>query len=308
MAMRQSFQTLFRSPLLAISDFRCPGYGCDSRGEEAAAAHSVAFVRRGAFVKNVGRLRTVVDSNHVALFNARSGYRISHLPDCGDHCTVVHPSRELLLEILAARSPAAVEQPDQPFARDAVFCRPQVAVQQWQVLSDLRAGRICDLDAENAVVELLQHALHCAVGGVPARRSGRRTSLRTKAAQRAMVEAAQIELASRFREPLGLVELAARVHTTPFHFCRVFGQHVGVSPAAYRTHLRLRAALERLAAGESDLTTLAMDLGFGDQSHFTNMFRARLGMTPGTFRRRCGSRQLRREMSKKLQVPLPGVS
>lgn len=308
MVMRQSYQTLFRSPLLAISDFRCPGYGCDSRGEEATSSHSIAFVRRGVFVKSVGRRRTIVDSNHVVLFNARRGYRISHLPDCGDHCTVVHPSRELLVEILAARSPAAVDQPDQPFARDAVFCRPEVAVQQWQVLSDLRSGRMRDLDAETAIVELLQLALHGVVDGAPARRPGRKTSLRTQAAQSAMVEAAQIELARQFREPLGLGELAARVHTTPFHFCRVFRQYVGVSPAAYRTHLRLRAALERLAAGESDLTKLAMDLGFGDQSHFTNAFRARIGMTPGTFRRRCGSKLALREMSKKLQVPPPDLS
>jgi len=37
--------------------------------------------------------------------------------------------------------------------------------------------------------------------------------------------------------------------------------------------LRLRAVLEQLTEQETDLTTLALDLGFGSHSHFSDAFR-----------------------------------
>jgi AraC-like DNA-binding protein len=43
-------------------------------------------------------------------------------------------------------------------------------------------------------------------------------------------------------------------------------------------------ALERLAAGERDLTALALDLGFADHAHLTNTVRRELGRPPSAFR------------------------
>ena len=47
----------------------------------------------------------------------------------------------------------------------------------------------------------------------------------------------------------------------------------------------LRAALERLAGGESDLARLAADAGFADHAHLTREMRALLGATPSALQR-----------------------
>jgi AraC-like DNA-binding protein len=49
--------------------------------------------------------------------------------------------------------------------------------------------------------------------------------------------------------------------------------------------LRARAALERLAGGQSDLASLAADLGFADQSHLCRVVRDGTGHAPSALRR-----------------------
>ena len=54
--------------------------------------------------------------------------------------------------------------------------------------------------------------------------------------------------------------------------------------AEYRTHLRVRAAIERLLAGADDLSTIAADCGFASHSHLTDTFRRTLGTPPSRLR------------------------
>ena len=48
-------------------------------------------------------------------------------------------------------------------------------------------------------------------------------------------------------------------------------------------YVRLRASLDRVAAGE-DLSALAFDLGFSSHSHFSASFRRAFGVTPSRVR------------------------
>jgi AraC-like DNA-binding protein len=57
-----------------------------------------------------------------------------------------------------------------------------------------------------------------------------------------------------------------------------------VTLSRYRIRLRASAALERLAAGQRSLATLAADLGFADQAHLTRTLRAETGLPPGRLR------------------------
>jgi AraC-like DNA-binding protein len=52
----------------------------------------------------------------------------------------------------------------------------------------------------------------------------------------------------------------------------------------YPDRLRLRLTLDRLFAGEPDLTALALDLGYADPSHSTNAFRREFGRLPSALR------------------------
>lgn len=57
----------------------------------------------------------------------------------------------------------------------------------------------------------------------------------------------------------------------------------------YVNDLRVRSAAESLSPSDLPLAEIAVGNGFYDQSHFTRVFRAKVGMTPGAFRRRNGA-------------------
>jgi AraC-like DNA-binding protein len=71
------------------------------------------------------------------------------------------------------------------------------------------------------------------------------------------------------------------------HLIHVFRNLVGLPPKSVARVQRFHAALQRLPA-ERSRATLALDLGYADQSHFNNEFRRFAGVTPGVFLERRG--------------------
>src|SRR5581483_2485217 len=90
-------------------------------------------------------------------------------------------------------------------------------------------------------------------------------------------------LQAHYAEELALQELASVASLSPFHLARVFRQAVGVPPHAYQTHLRLARARTLLAHGY-EVGYVAHETGFFDQSHFTQQFKRRFLITPGSYR------------------------
>jgi AraC family transcriptional regulator len=86
-------------------------------------------------------------------------------------------------------------------------------------------------------------------------------------------------------EPIKVSELCALVNRTPSHFSRTFKRTVGVSPHAYVLRRRIQLASQLLAKSELSLSEIALNCGFGDQSHLSNRFREHNGMTPAAWRR-----------------------
>jgi AraC-like DNA-binding protein len=67
---------------------------------------------------------------------------------------------------------------------------------------------------------------------------------------------------------------------------RLFSRYVGVGPKWVIRRYRLLEAAERLAAGETvDLPALALALGYYDQAHFIDDFKAVVGRPPGDYAR-----------------------
>ncbi|MEA2602329.1 MAG: AraC family transcriptional regulator [Acidobacteriota bacterium] len=109
-------------------------------------------------------------------------------------------------------------------------------------------------------------------------------------ALRRYAEDAKELLQQRFREPLRLEDVASALYVSTYHLCRVFKEETGMSIHRYLNQLRLRQALKELAHGDTALATLANDLGFCCQSHFTRAFRKEFGAPPGEVRRRVQDR------------------
>jgi AraC family transcriptional regulator len=85
-------------------------------------------------------------------------------------------------------------------------------------------------------------------------------------------------------EELSLARLAGVACLSACHFSRSFGQAMGRSLPRYVTERRVARAKSLLRPGGPSLAEIAVMLGFGDQAHFTNVFRRATGMTPGRFR------------------------
>lgn len=90
-------------------------------------------------------------------------------------------------------------------------------------------------------------------------------------------------LASQLSEPPSLEELAAAVNLSPFHFARVFRRATGLPPHAWLRQRRLEQARTLLRSGCSALS-VAMQLGFADQSHLSRQFKQTYGVSPGEYR------------------------
>lgn len=85
-------------------------------------------------------------------------------------------------------------------------------------------------------------------------------------------------------QSLCMADLAAVAHMSEFHFSRLFKQSTGYTPYRYIVGRRVQRGRELLAKTALPLYEISEKLGFGDQSHFTTVFRKNVGMTPKQFR------------------------
>jgi len=83
----------------------------------------------------------------------------------------------------------------------------------------------------------------------------------------------------------GLGQWSKRVGASERTLARLFLKETGMGFRDWRQRLRTLTAIERLAAHD-DVTSVALDLGYGSPSAFIAMFKRSLGETPGRFVRR----------------------
>mgnify|MGYP000556427633 CR=1 FL=1 len=95
-------------------------------------------------------------------------------------------------------------------------------------------------------------------------------------------------LAQRFCRPLKLEGIARELGVAGPYLARSYHATLGTRMHERLMSLRVAAALSQLSDGASDLTSLALELGFASHSHFTAAFRRRVGIPPSHFRAACG--------------------
>jgi AraC family transcriptional regulator len=99
-------------------------------------------------------------------------------------------------------------------------------------------------------------------------------------------------LHARFAERLALDEIARAVGIHPDRLCHGFREQYGCSVGEYVRRLRVEFACRQLATSDAALVEIALAAGFADQSHFSKIFKRRMGMTPAAFRQHlCSQRK-----------------
>lgn len=81
-----------------------------------------------------------------------------------------------------------------------------------------------------------------------------------------------------------LEDVAACAGLSASHFCRQFKRATGKSPIRYVLDKRIERAKHLILDTDTPLASVALEVGFSSQSHFTVIFRKLAGVPPRRFR------------------------
>ena len=79
--------------------------------------------------------------------------------------------------------------------------------------------------------------------------------------------------------------LAALAAMSRANFTRVFQQKIGMAPGKFLTQLRLQEAALLLNKTQKNILSVALEVGYQSEAHFSKAFKALYGMTPSQYRK-----------------------
>jgi AraC family transcriptional regulator len=295
----QFTRMLFESPLVRFAQFRAAPSHPGFRDSGPARQHCFVFPRTSIRIRHAGHKPFVASPNVVTLYNQGQEYERENVTGEGDRCEWFSVDPEVLTEALAAHDPSILDSPGRPFQLPFVPGDPKTYLLQRLVVRHVTESASADsLFVEETVLRVLDQVAAGAAGfrGLAAQPKPEPGTGATE-----VVDAMREILARRFRERLSLAELGRRSGYSVFHLSRIFRERSGLTLHAWQSRLRLLTALEQVAEPRTGLAAVALDLGYGSQSHFTAAFRGAFGLTPSAFRATASRRRLR-ELAKRLDA------
>lgn len=264
--------SLLDTGTVTVRNVLCPGTCRHRSAEECASVTHLVFPYRGTYLRHVGNDQAVADANHVLLFNADEGYRVSH-PVPGGDASLVLVLAETALRELAPRT-LLNERAEPGFDARSLRIDPPAQAMVALLRHGLQNGSIEDLGAESLALSLVGRSL------------GRRAPRRFGAmpAKRRLVDRIKLLLASEPGRRWTLAEIAREIGGSPVYLTQVFRQIEGLPLYRYQLHLRLARALDLIPDCES-LAALAFDLGFSSHSHFSAAFKRTYGVSPSALQK-----------------------
>jgi AraC family transcriptional regulator len=257
--------TLHSGPISAV-DFRCTAGPGDPAYPERHEAFSISYVRHGTFGYQVRGRQFEMVAGALLIGFPGDEFICTHDHACGDECL----SFRLVPEVADI-----VSSDDKVWRRGAM--PPLAEIMVLGELAQAAASGTSGIGLDEAGM-LLAMRLAALVGGrsQPLRRASARD-------RRRAVETA-LWLDANAHEPVDLERAARRAGLSPYHFLRLFGAVVGVTPHQYLLRARLRRAARALAEDDRPVSDIALDVGFGDLSNFVRTFHRAAGVSPRGFR------------------------
>jgi len=91
-------------------------------------------------------------------------------------------------------------------------------------------------------------------------------------------------LRDTYTQKFNLNQLSHMAGLSKYYLEKVFKRAVGLSPYQYTLQLRVERAKKLLMSTSRSVVEISMELGFFDQSHFSNHFRRFTGVSPSAYR------------------------
>ncbi len=88
-----------------------------------------------------------------------------------------------------------------------------------------------------------------------------------------------------FAEALTVEQVAAHVSLSPSYFSHLFKDYTGMTFSAYLMDCRMDMAKKLLKKGGLSLAEIAQQLGYENQQYFSRVFKKKVGVTPGQYRK-----------------------
>jgi YesN/AraC family two-component response regulator len=89
---------------------------------------------------------------------------------------------------------------------------------------------------------------------------------------------------SNYSKDIALQDIAGEVNITKQHLCRIFKNHVGITPNEYIAKKRIQEAKALLLCSEMTIMEIANEVGYQNNNYFTIIFKKFEGVTPSIFR------------------------
>lgn len=264
--------------LTAVPVATCPDFGISAVAcrddharwsmPEVRSDYRVVLVRRGRFRRMAAGVPADIDAT-LAYVGAPGEEECFAHPAGGDVCTAISVTPKLWRSLAGdVAGPVA----------HTVYVDPRLDLAHRRLLAAADLGDV-DYALSEELLALLSTAIGWTVTG--------RTPITAACARPdpGLVTAAREAIIEGDPASDTLFSLAELLGVSPYRLSRAFPHELGVSVTRYRHRVRIGRALDRLAAGERSLSTLAADLGYADQAHLTRTMRQHLGHTPTAVRR-----------------------
>jgi AraC family transcriptional regulator len=259
---------LWQSDALTVTDHRCDAGAHAEPFVEQHAGFDLAYVRTGSFGYRARGHAFELVAGSILVGHPGDEYVCTHDHVVGDECLSFRLS-PALVESVGGRP--------ELWRAGSLPPLPELVV-LGELAQNVAAGG-SDVGLDEAGMALA--ARFVAIGAGPPRRA----PMAGERDRRRAVDVA-LWIDARSSEELDLDRMATEAGVSAFHFLRVFGEVLGVTPHQYLVRARLRHAARLLAHEDRAITDVAFDVGFGDLSNFVRTFRRAAGVSPREFRRR----------------------
>jgi AraC family transcriptional regulator len=259
--------TIFQGGAVSVSDYRCTAGPEDRPFAEQHLRHSIAYVRRGSFGCCTRGQDHELVAGALLIGHPGDEYICHHKHHAGgDECLAFFFTPERIEAIGGRRD---------DWQRGSVAPLPELMLLGELAQSAAEGRSPIGLDE---IGHLLAMRFVDLVSGQP------RKPLQVGARDRRRAVEAALWIDAHSAEEIGLDGAAHQAGLSPFHFLRLFGRVLGVTPHQYLLRCRLRRAAQLLAEPERAITDIAYEVGFADLSNFIRCFRRAAGVSPRAFR------------------------